>query len=182
MKDIWQDEKVLLDKLNKKNNEILHLEDMNSSLLKKLSEAEVLLTNVSCNHDSFETVSHKAKNADKTNSVEDTIQENPAKVNSPPIVIDKEKEVLLVGTSIVKNIDPKILSKDYGITKSSAYSLEETAKVIETSKADLDVVVLHSLTNNLKTEEPNSCVEKLNKLIDNTILKWPTTHGNTYSR
>ena len=85
-----------------------------------MSEAEVLLTNVSWNHDSFETVSHKAKNADKTNSVEDTTQKQPAKVNSPPIEIDKEKEFLLVGTSIVKNIDPKILSKDYDITKSSA--------------------------------------------------------------
>ena len=41
----------------------------------------------------------------------------------------------------MKNIDPKILSKDYDITKSSAYSLEETAKVIETSKANPDVVV-----------------------------------------
>ena len=61
MKDNSQDEKVLFDKLNKKNNKILHLEDINSSLWKKLSEAEVLLTNESCNHDSFETVSHKAK-------------------------------------------------------------------------------------------------------------------------
>ena len=69
MKYISQDEKVLLDKLNNMNNEILHLEDINSSLGKKLSEAEVLLTNVLCNHDSFETVSHKAKNADKTKSV-----------------------------------------------------------------------------------------------------------------
>ena len=77
----------------------------------------------------------------------------------------------MVGTSIVKNIDPKILSKDYDITKSSAYSLEETAKVIETSKANPDVVVLHSLTNNLKTEQP-----RIKKLVDNTILKWPTTH------
>ena len=90
MKDISQDEKVLLNKLNKKNNKTLHLEDINSSLRKKLSEAEVLLTNVSCNHDPFETVSHKAKNADKTNSVEDTTLKQPAKVNSPSIVIDKE--------------------------------------------------------------------------------------------
>ena len=80
MKDISQDEKVLLDKLNKKNNEILHLEDINSSLRKKLSEAEVLLTNVSCNHDPFETVSHKAKYVDKTNSVEDTTKNNQPKL------------------------------------------------------------------------------------------------------
>ena len=65
----------------------------------------------------------------------------------------------------MKNIDPKILSKNYDITKLSAYSLEETAKVIETSKANPDVIVLHSLTNNLKTEEPNSCVEELNNLL-----------------
>lgn len=91
--------------------------------------------------------------------------------------MDKEKkDVLLVGSSIIRNIEPKILSKDYEISKSSAYSLEETAKIIENTSSDPDVVIFHSMTNNLKTEDPRQCLEKLNEIVEKTEQKWPSTH------
>ncbi|MEW8548148.1 MAG: hypothetical protein AB2693_31990 [Candidatus Thiodiazotropha sp.] len=137
-----------------------------------MSEAEIHLSNLPVNSDLFETVSHKSKSADKAK--EDHIPQQPVKANSP-IIIDKENEVLLVGTSIVRNIDPKILSKDYAITKSSAFSLEETAQVIKNTKVEPNVVVFHSMTNDLKTEDPGTCVDKLNNIVKSTIQKWPST-------
>ena len=159
-------QKVYLDKIARRNDEI-HISNV-------------------ANNESFELVSHKSKIPSKI-SVHDVVSSQSANVSSSPVIIDKEKssrvvtdkekkDVLLVGTSIVRYIDPKILSKDYDISKSSSYSLEETAKVIDNANSPPVVVIFHSMTNNLKTEDPSSCVQKLNDIVDRVVQKWPSTH------
>ena len=172
MTDTSQEENLLLDKLNKKNQEILQLESTNITLHKKLSEAEFHVSNSSVNDDLFQTVSHKPNSVDKVKEV--ITPKQPTNVNAP-IVIDKENEVLLVGTSIIRNIEPKYLSKDYDIKKSSAYTLDETAQLIKDSKSDPSAVIFHSMTNDLKTEDPATCVNSLHDIVDTTLQKWPST-------
>ena len=76
----------------------------------------------------------------------------------------------------MRNIDPRFLSKEYFTTKMTAYTVEEAGSIISKSKAEPDVVIFHCLTNNLKSEDPAECVQKLSAVVDDTVKKWPLSH------
>ena len=182
-----QEEQILLDKVSKKNEEIQNLESSNLSLKKKLVEYEDEILSLKIHNSRATSVIQEPipqKPFDKDVSVDSELAQSTNVNTLPkvvekqsPIVIEKEKkEVLVVGTSIMRNLDPRFLSKDYFTTKLSAYTVEEAGKVISNSKAEPDVVIFHSLTNNLKSEDPSDCVKKLKDVVHSTILKWPLSH------
>ncbi len=84
---------------------------------------------------------------------------------------------LLIGTSNTEGINEERLSPDVITSKTIAYTLDETLKVVQESSTDLqpDVVVLHSLTNDVKDFSPSTCVEKMEKVIDEIEGKWENT-------
>jgi lysophospholipase L1-like esterase len=53
-------------------------------------------------------------------------------------------------------------------------TLDDTMKFILEYQGSPDVIILHSLTNDLKFMSPNECVEKLFTIVDVIPSKWPT--------
>ena len=186
LKDNSQDEQIMIDKLSKKNDEIQNLESSNLSLKKKLVDYEEEILSLKIHNSRASIVLHDST-VHRTGEKNDVVESDPIvskKTKSQPIMVENEnpivvkdkKEVLLVGTSIMRNIDPRFLSKEYFTTKLTAYTVEEASTVISNSKAEPDVVIFHSLTNNLKTEDPADCVKKLSDVVHDTFLKWPLSH------
>ena len=63
---------------------------------------------------------------------------------------------------------------DVTTTKKIAYTLDATLKVVQDSDSDLqpDVVILHSLTNDIKSISPANCVDKVGQVVDAIQEKW----------
>lgn len=81
-------------------------------------------------------------------------------------------QVALIGTSNIKGINPEKLSSQYRVNKITAYTLVETEKEITNLAESPDLIVLHSLTNDLRNKTPNTCVEEMSgicQLIHNRL-------------
>ena len=86
---------------------------------------------------------------------------------NPDTYTDQPKlpHVLLIGTSNVKGIKEDKLTYSAQITKCIAYTIEEAKSVVTNYDKTPDVVVLHVLTNDLKTSDPATCTNKLAELV-----------------
>ncbi|CAC5419885.1 unnamed protein product [Mytilus coruscus] len=73
--------------------------------------------------------------------------------------------VILMGTSNTESMDPRI-SPDYSVHKVTAYTLDETEKELQKLESEPNVIVLHSLTNDLMNKTPNDCVDKMTRICD----------------
>ena len=60
--------------------------------------------------------------------------------------------VILIGTSTTRDIDPMSLSVKYTVDKYMAYTLEETATAVSNIVENPDVIIFHSLSNDVKTK------------------------------
>jgi hypothetical protein len=80
--------------------------------------------------------------------------------------------VLLIGTSNVKGINENKLTPFAEITKVVKYTMKETREFIQTCNLHPDILVLHSLTNDLTKMEPQTCVDVLESLIQTVKSKW----------
>ena len=83
--------------------------------------------------------------------------------------------VLLLGTSNVRNINEKVLTPAVSITKFITYTIEDAATFIDKCTSTYNAVILHILTNNIKNDEPNECVTKLQNLVTEIKKRWPAT-------
>jgi hypothetical protein len=77
--------------------------------------------------------------------------------------------VLLIGTSNIKNIKADQLSGGIHTMKIVKTTLDVTMKY----QGSPDVIILHSLTNDLKSMSPNECVEKMFTIVNVILPKWP---------
>ncbi|CAC5421077.1 unnamed protein product [Mytilus coruscus] len=84
--------------------------------------------------------------------------ENNSFIQGPPTHKPKKPHVRLIGTQIQKNIECKY---------------HETIEVIERSTEETDLVLLHSLTNELKENTPEYCLEQMHSIINTCSEKWP---------
>ncbi|CAG2253761.1 unnamed protein product [Mytilus edulis] len=82
-----------------------------------------------------------------------------------PISRPSKPSVILMGTSNTENIDPRI-SPDYNVHKVTAYTLDETEKELQKLESEPNVIVLHSLTNELMNKTPNDCVDRMTRICD----------------
>jgi hypothetical protein len=81
-----------------------------------------------------------------------------------------------VGTSNVKDVNEKFLSLAVIIIKSIAYTIEDATSFLDSEPVTkYDAILLHILTNNLKTDDPVECAGKLKNLIAESRKKWPVT-------
>jgi hypothetical protein len=65
---------------------------------------------------------------------------------------------LFIGTSNVRGINEAFLSNAAQIIKGMCYTLNETMQYVDGSTDVPDAVILHTLTNDLKTMDPQTCV------------------------
>jgi hypothetical protein len=56
------------------------------------------------------------------------------------------------------------LSTCYTANTIVVYTLDDTERELQNLQNEPDVIVLHSLTNDLTTETPNACVDKMDKI------------------
>lgn len=80
--------------------------------------------------------------------------------------------VLLIGTSNIKGIKEDKLTSAATTTKIIKYTINETIEFVQTCELCPDVVVLHSLTNDLTKMEPQAFVDALEELIKTVKDKW----------
>lgn len=83
--------------------------------------------------------------------------------------------VLLIGTSNIKGIKEDKLTPAATTTKIIKYTIDETIEYIQTCELCPDVVIFHSLTNDLTKMDPQACVDALAELIKIVKDKWINT-------
>jgi hypothetical protein len=79
---------------------------------------------------------------------------------------------LLIGTSNIAGINAEKLSNHVDTTKIIAYTIDQTQEVIKETSVKPDVIILHSLTNEVKNNEASNTVNKLQNVIQTIHTKW----------
>ena len=82
--------------------------------------------------------------------------------------------VYLIGTSNIQGIDETKLTHAAKVTKFTAYTLEETINCISRLVQEPNIIVLHVLTNDLKTKSPQLCANQLSDVVSSIFEKWCT--------
>ncbi|CAC5385215.1 unnamed protein product [Mytilus coruscus] len=86
---------------------------------------------------------------------------------------DNKPTVLLIGRSNTKRINAEKLSPSFTTNKFTAFNLEETKQaILEISDIIPNLVVFHSLTNDLKINSPQHCVEEIQDIVNLALQKW----------
>ncbi|CAG2210987.1 unnamed protein product [Mytilus edulis] len=81
-------------------------------------------------------------------------------------------KVLFLGTSNIKAINEAKLTTAATVEKVVKYTLKETVAYVTSHEDRPDLVVLHSLTNDLKHLTPQQCIDELDQLISLIHDKW----------
>lgn len=82
-------------------------------------------------------------------------------------------QVTIFGTSNTADIDPQKMSSRYDVTKITAYTLEETEEALKHIDHSPDVILFHSMTNELKSSPPEVVVNKMADLVNLTVHNHP---------
>ncbi|CAC5366991.1 unnamed protein product [Mytilus coruscus] len=84
-------------------------------------------------------------------------------------------QVTIIGTSNTNGIQCQKLSSRYRTDKILAYTIAATQTEIQKLTTIPDVLVIHSITNDIKKLTPSECVTKMSDLIAFTTEKFPKT-------
>lgn len=91
-----------------------------------------------------------------------------SKTQKPKAITHRSKpHVLLLGTSTTKSINPDLISAKYTVEKRMAMTLEETATEVSNISEKPDIIIFHSLSNDVKTKSIDECVLQLKEIIEN---------------
>lgn len=82
-------------------------------------------------------------------------------------------QVLLIGTSNIKEINESRLTDAAVVKKVIKYKIKDVQPFLDTYIDHADLVVLHILTNDLKNSPPKNCVDDLEVLVTYIREKWP---------
>lgn len=81
---------------------------------------------------------------------------------------------LLIGTSNIEGIKEDKISDIANFTKMIKYTMRETKSAVsEIVSAPPSVIILHSLTNDLKGKRPQICADEMFDLTTSICSKWP---------
>lgn len=81
---------------------------------------------------------------------------------------------LLIGTSNVEGIKEEKLTNHANVRKVIRYTMKDTLEYILTTATQPTVLVLHSITNDLKVKRPQECVDEMFNLASKVCAKWPS--------
>lgn len=138
----------------KKNEEIDHLTECVTDLTSKLSKSNDEILQLKMNMSSLLDVSQHPTTASHT----DDPRARPS--------------VLLIGTSNIEGITAEKLTHVANVQKEIKYTIQDTANYISTLSTPPTVIVLHSLTNDLKHKKPQQCIDDLFQLTSTICAKW----------
>ena len=103
---------------------------------------------------------------------------NDQERNASPQNSDYKKPIVIIGDSIIKNIDPKRLSKKpvrkFTYPGKTADQISEEVMSINVN-GDPAHVIVHAGTNNLPTDSAQRCAEKIVDLAKSVKLKFPNS-------
>ncbi|CAG2231221.1 unnamed protein product [Mytilus edulis] len=149
------------------------ISDLQTKLNNKISKIEEMASaynSVSENlkHKEDEVLSLKLHlSQDNTNDFQEVKLKHPKTRNT--------KHVVLIGTSNIKGIDPNKLSSKYSAEKHEAFTLEQTDHVIQELEVTPDILVLHSLSNAVRSTPNEKSIEYLHTIIDSAKEKFNDT-------
>jgi hypothetical protein len=84
----------------------------------------------------------------------------------------RKPRVLLIGNSQIKEIDADRLTHQATVLKKIAYTIDEASTYMDTlAEEPYDLVILHLITNDVKTVSAEECLEKLYPLIETAKQK-----------
>ena len=98
--------------------------------------------------------------------------------NASPLNSENNKPIVIIGDSIIKNIDPRRLSKKpvrkftYPGKRADQISQEVTSINVSGDPAH---IIVHGGTNNLPTDSAHRCAEKIVDLAKSVMLKFPNS-------
>ncbi|CAC5360084.1 unnamed protein product [Mytilus coruscus] len=72
-----------------------------------------------------------------------------------------------------QSIHVEKLTQAADIKKVIQYTLDDTSEFLSTFTDTPDMLVLHSLTNDLKTKQPTQCINRLFDIVSEASSKWP---------
>ena len=84
----------------------------------------------------------------------------------------KNDKILLLGNSHLSPIFEENFIKDHIVVKQTCFTIEEGTNFLQKSDDSYECIVLHFITNDVKKQSTNSCVEDFSKLIDLCSAKW----------
>ena len=170
VKIIELNKKLDVEVLYRKNSEeeVCHLQNKIKTLCdenEKLTESVKTLKSTIYGNEE-EILSLKMHNSRQSDlDVQPKKQEVPVSTASP--------QVLLIGTSNTRDIEPSKLSSKFSTSKKTAYTFDQTKDCIRNSANQFNIVCLHSLTNEIKDKTPNQCITELDSIIQMCREKWP---------
>ena len=122
---------------------------------------------------------HREQSSDHTASPALSPQDtNDPEGNASPQNSDFNKPIVIIGVSIIKNIDPRRLSKKpvrkFTYPGKTADQISEEVMSININ-GDPAHVIVHAGTNNLPTDSAQRCAEKIVDLAKSVKLKFPNS-------
>lgn len=109
----------------------------------------------------------------KTSMASSIHEELRAPTNLQPPTKIQQPSVLLIGTSNIEGIKADKLTTVANVQKTIQYTMKDTSTYLQTVVIQPTVLVLHSLTNDLKKKNPQQCVNDLFELVTTICAKWP---------
>ena len=85
----------------------------------------------------------------------------------------QKDSILLIGTSNVRKINEAGLIQSMPVKKLIAYTIDETLATVENYKEHPRMVILHCLTNDVTTKEPQQCVSEVINVTEVIQRRWP---------
>ena len=88
---------------------------------------------------------------------------------------DTKPKVILFGTSNTKNIDTDKWKSQFNCEKIYKYTLKDALKALDTipNHSTPQVIGFHSLTNDLKTADVETCVEEMSNIANKALSLFP---------
>jgi hypothetical protein len=157
---------VFMDKISKR---LLNLEETTNVCLKKLEQVQEMCTTTKSSCEKLPNQRNNPHSYAEAFSIPSSKEqwqvEHDVRRKSRP-------KALLIGTSNVKRILVDKLTPVANIEKVIRYTLKETTDYILSCNEQPNIVVLHSLTNDLTKMEPLVCVKNLETLVEAVKHKW----------
>ncbi|CAC5362498.1 unnamed protein product [Mytilus coruscus] len=144
-------------RLEEKNEEITQLTSSLNIVKKKLDEAQDEILQLKSN------ISASLDEATPRSIQKEVVREVPP----------AKPKLLFVGTSNIQVIHVEKLTQAADIKKVIQYTLDDTSEFLSTFTDTPDMLVLHSLTNDLKTKQPTQCIDRLFDIVSEASSKWP---------
>jgi lysophospholipase L1-like esterase len=163
--------KSLRDNEDKLNQTLKMMTESLGNNEEKLNQTLKMMTNLK--------LESKERKPDETDVKSDERRPRDAQKHSS-LVTDESAQhipcVLLIGTSNFKKIREQKLTSFANVSKTLAYTLDETLNYVESFNGNSpDVIVLHPFTNDIKIMEPKQCLDQLEHIIHVIKEKWPNS-------